>query len=452
MRKSNRPIWQRPSTWIAAPLLIVAAGITWLVTREALAAADVRSQLAEMRNAGRAVDNATLEANYEASTHKEGTNDWNEAIRLLCNMPASAAADDLPYVGGGTHTQELDPNQDWVHEPAAAKLLSRLAPAIDKLHAATRHPKPTWHPIHFNGLNTYLSALQNARTAVSVLQLDAEYSIRTGDTQRALRSIQDIYQVAEAYDTQFFSFCSYYAVNIRLSANASIRRSLYASVWSDEQLTTLRDLIATPLDIASGWPQLIDANLAATLASMDDPTQQPTRPSESLAQSWLTQLPSSKKSFIDETQAWRSIGDNDLKAMQASAERLEYHQNLAASHNTLPTVEQAIYHYYGTMPSIIIRAYKRLEDSRRFTTLALAIKQYQLREARWPKSLQQLASLEPAILGGLTTDGVRFGYQVDGDRAIVWTYDQRNEISSTPPTPAPDDSPLDIHSNLAVIR
>src|SRR5690606_25834757 len=94
---------------------------------------------------------------------------------------------------------EIVPGGRWDEEPAVAEFLQWMRPVIDDIQAATEYPTPVWQPIEFRGYSTLLEELQNSRSLVRLLSLDVEHALYHGESDRALRSLQAMQGVADAF-------------------------------------------------------------------------------------------------------------------------------------------------------------------------------------------------------------------------------------------------------------
>ena len=96
------------------------------------------------------------------------------------------------------------------------------------------------------------------------------------------------------------------------------------------------------------------------------------------------------------------------------------------------------------MPAVTAYAevFDRFETNRRLTYTSLAVKRYQVKNKRWPKSLSELADVGLVVNDWSTTDRQSFGYELNDDVAFVWSYgslDKKRVPSERPKPDAADD-------------
>ena len=79
----------------------------------------------------------------------------------------------------------------------------------------------------------------------------------------------------------------------------------------------------------------------------------------------------------------------------------------------------------------------RLEQTRRWTLTAIALRQYQQQHGSWPQQLSDLETLGLKFADYSNLKGEMFGYEVDGETAYLWQGNENNgegPINSTRPT------------------
>ena len=72
--------------------------------------------------------------------------------------------------------------------------------------------------------------------------------------------------------------------------------------------------------------------------------------------------------------------------------------------------------------SAYAEAFDRDEIGRRLTYTAIAIKRFQLKNQRWPKSVSELSGIGLVATDWTTSDGQAFGYEVGDGQAYLWSY------------------------------
>ncbi len=432
---NKQPLWKRPLFWICIPLMASVGGVVWYAAREGLAENEYRQKIAEMQAAGRPVSNADLDRLYNSNTSTEGSHEWNEAHYLLSVPGHKNESDRLPHIDIGPDTTEIDLATPWQYEKPAGELLAKYKPAIDQLHAAIeRRSTPVWSPIDFDGLSTPLWNIQNVYRTAKLLELETEYSLRTGDTERAVRAIGDIFASADSIDLTFAM--SLFSQNrIRLDGSAIIRRSLSAGNWTEEQIDSLAELTHQLTDLGKVWPAIIDNETAAIIATLESELPEPA----GLPQTFellRVSLPSSKLALLKSLEQLRGATANDLLAFQEDL--VEFQDSTSAKNQ--PNGE-----FFSWYPQLV-QSILNTENDRRLTQAAIAVKRFQLREGRWPEDLAELLVTDTSSESITSVDNKQFGYEVDAGAAYIWkhrTNDNNNVQSRLFPVPIPEERPKD---------
>ena len=175
---------------------------------------------------------------------------------------------ELPIVGNGKTLRTLEAGAKWEADALVDDFLEQARPLFDLLYDAAKYPTPVWQPMEFHGIETLLPELQDSRQIQRLLQLDFEHAIVHSDTERALRDLQAMQTTADAYDWNMFLVGQ--LVNIALHGlhHQSIQRSLYADVWSAEQLEQLMAQVRQPLPLEKSWNATIESEKVMSLSAV----------------------------------------------------------------------------------------------------------------------------------------------------------------------------------------
>ncbi len=408
----------RPALGLGLLCALLVMAIAWLSIREIRAAQQVQMALTEFRTAGIPTDNASAESKFLEQTYREGTRDWSEVLSLLGNSWVGSQGANLPYVGSGKIPVRLDANANWQQVDEAEKYLELVQPALERLPIAAEHPKPVWQPIQFHGYATLLGPIQDAGRVVSALALSAEVALHQGDSATALRDISLIKDTAEAFDWDVFLVTKTTSLAMEGTAFRMICRSLYSDPWTPAQLDTLRELANQPSDVPATWSSILDNEQAMLLATFyDDDALEVVFGREPRFVAQLLKIPSLQAAVLSRTAAWRDIAAGGLLDMLRRSRQLqkEFDQSRFPTIDDIATGRMSW--YSGAVTAIV-----RHEDARRLTLTAIAIKQFQLQQGRWPTRLGELESVSLTPDDWETVGCGAFGYEVDGETAYVWSY------------------------------
>lgn len=423
--RRQKTFWLRWPFWVTAiPLGMLLCSFLWLVIREIQASDRVAAELARIETAGQPTGNASLARWFSQHTHREGTTAWSEILALAVR-PWGGPSEQLPYVGPAAEPRQLDPQQPWPEQQVVGEYLRWMRPVIEQIHQANEYPVPVWQPVQFRGYLTQLEELHSARGVIRLLCLDVEHALYQGDSTRALRSLAAMRRTADAFDWQFAVVADLVPLTYRKIHQAMVRRSLSVDHWKDEQLRALAEQLAQPRELPQRWQRVVAGERAFASAAGAE-QQYWLDENQTWIVSLLMRIPSGRESILMSYRRLESLGDSGVEAL------VEHDWN--ALYGDLRHSPWSI-----LMPSFTsyARAIEREEDSRRFALTAVAIKRFQRHSGHWPEHLSQLQQVGLDSADWTTVSGGRFGYQVQDDAVLLWSYEPHDQtrVSSAPPQP-----------------
>ena len=418
------------------PLAIAVLFLCYFGYQESIAWGELKQKIAELRQAGEPLDDESMARHFEATTHKEGTKAWTEIIGLC--QAANNTASDLPIVGNGKLPLLLTPGSEWADEPRVSEYLVEIKPLLKRIQQTESFPKPVWMPIQFDGLQTLLPQIQESRNVARILDLDATHALYHKDGERALKDITAIQTVSESFNWRFCLVTNLVSIAITGVQRDVIQRSLAMNVWNDEQLKSLSEQVKQKYDVSRAWSSTIAGERAMIYIALNDRVSLKRYVDSTTIPTPIALLPIVPSTRLEILQAygdWEHLADAGEVGLSERAASSEKHQ--FAKHISLTNVYLGIF-----MPAIsaYTGAFDRLETSRRLTLTSIAIKRYQLKNLRWPKSLSELTDVGLILDDWTTTDKQKFGYEVDGEFACVWSNDYRNkQVPKLRPAPIDTD-------------
>lgn len=426
-------IVRRPPVWLLIPILGILSAVlavSWFGAKELMASQALKKQVAKMRAEGLPVDDRTMTTVYEERTHQEGSTKWIEAsdlVAILADQGQRALGiDHANTTVSDLSPNDLSPNIEWKDRSRTDAYLNSLQPAIELLKDASAAPKPIWHPIHFNGFSTLLPYSQRAREVANVLKYDAEYAIYISDTKRAIRDLELLLATSLANESDLLVVW-FVAQAINEMRWQFIQRSLFANVWSEDELQSVADLIGSPVDIARVWPRLIDSELAMSRSFFHDSDDAMWKMVFGESSAWWTRrfatLPTNQLAYTESTLLWRDVAEEGFDGAISRARELSRAQE--GQGNVLVDL-------LGGPRVNPLAQFLRSEDQRRLTMTAVAIKQFQLRNDTWPEQLSDLETLGSDAKVWSSVESGRFGYRVVDDQAVVWSLTKKPKGTSTP--------------------
>jgi hypothetical protein len=459
--KSQKPSWYSSNLrWYVVlavlPAMIAIVAVLFYGYREWDADQSLRSQKAEWAQSGVPYSNVSLKDWYTKRTHSEGTEDWLRILQLCHWGQGAAGTDRLPYLGSeGGYPISLIPGGDWPEEPLVASFLKEMEPVLQAIEKASVHPTPVRFPMMFDGVGTLLPYLQESRTVMRLLSLDFDYAYHHQDTKRALRDLDLMLATIQAFDSRETLVSELINIALRGMRTGAIRRSLTNSIWTDDELATLRKSIEIPEPHGERWKDVMIGERAIGLSAIESLRGNASEDSNlhqgSGSVGMLFPLtPSGEQIFLDYYERAINVPNSDLKTWQAAAAGVE--QSIDAARSSSAAV------WLGMLvPSVqaAVSAEIRTEVDRRWTQTAIVLRQYKNQKGEWPSRLRDLESLGLGLDDYSTVNGEVFGYEVVGKTAYLWTADPakwhvKQSISPTRPSKADyADSVQDSDDHLA---
>jgi len=416
------------------PIIFLFGVVCFIGYRETIASSELKAKLAEMREAGEPFDDESMAGFFEKTSHKEGTAAWQEILALT--QAANSLSSRLPIVGDRELPSDLRPSSEWPDQPRVAEFLQEVRPLIQRIYKADEFPKPVWMPIHFNGFGTLLEEVQESRSIARILYLDAFHALYHKEGDRVLKDIHALRSVAQAFDWDICFVSKMVSMHIRGMHLDAINRSLNMNVWNDEQLTELSNHVNQPYEASKAWKATLAGELGMAYPILNDIRQlRSVEDFESNPLLALPVMPSTKLTVIrayEDLQHCADAVDARIAEQAKSAEARFFGRNRTISQPNL---------FIGMfMPAVSAYAemFDRFETNRRLTYTSLAVKRYQLKNKRWPKSLSELADVGLVSNDWSTTDRQSFGYEPKDEMAYVWSYGNLDKKRVPSERPKPD--------------
>jgi hypothetical protein len=440
--KSQKPSWYSSNLrWYVVlailPAMIAIVAFLFYGYREWDAAQALRAQKAEWAQSGVPYNNVSLKDWYTKRTHSEGTEEWLRILQLSHWGSGAAGTDRLPYLGSeGEVLISLVPGGDWPEEPLVASFLKEMEPVLQAIEKASVHPTPVRFPMMFNGAGTLLEHLQVSRSVIRLLCLDFDYAYYHQDTKRALRDLDLMHLTIKAFDSRETLVSELINIALRGMRTGAIRRSLTNSIWTDDELATLRKSIEIPEPHGERWKDVMIGERAFGLSAIESMRRNPNEISDSGVSMLFPLTPSGEQIFLDYYERAINVPSSDLKTWQAAAEGVERTIDAARSSSAavwlgmlVPAVQAAV------------SAEFRVETDRRWTQTAIVLRQYKNQKGEWPSRLRDLEAMGLSLDDYSTVHGEVFGYEVVGKTAYLWTADPakwpvKQSISPTRPSKA----------------
>lgn len=379
----------------------------------------VQTELAMLGADGQPLDAASLLAQREGSQPRTDDISWrelDEAISFLEYQYGEAfqLVDDANTL--------VPPSQPWPAEKLAEDYHRDAAPLLKRLQellaTETRQQGPMQSFTQSSGYG--LSRWSGDK----LLLREFEFAYHNGDSAGAA-DLLEIYVDAKKAIT---------GNENSAPPDDVIHRSLEHDFWNADDLRRVRKLLSFHPDVEKQWRERLDSDLVQFLDNVrrvnaGDVSEFRHRPVQPFG--FAPTHVASYLCLYDRLDKIPAAGTKQhVLAVQAVNNRRVEEQakrtltSLSAIPFTSGQISRAValeVHYATAF------ALQQVEHRR--TVTAVAIKQFQLQEGRWPKSLSELTRVGLAAADWEMVDGIDFGYRVDADAkaARLWRYAERDD-------------------------
>lgn len=401
--------------------IVTGSAVTWQSQELHLANA-----LGEVIPEGDQNINLAMMAEYDRGTSYQSTAPWKSVL---------AASESLNRKYGGfmvlQHSENaLRSEQIFAPEEAwpAAELASRYAadarPIIERLDSLAGSADPIWVPTIFDGQQTTLYEVQHMREVARMLNYSFASAVHQGDPEHALRLVQVSDRLFGLDQDSVFVIEEL----VRLACHESMMRlaleSIAKNVWTPQQLGELERKITRQRDWDAKWKSVVRAGLLESMSILRSPVTVDASFQDLPA--LIDLAPSTLVGVADFHRELAAVPEAGTIGHQQQVEQL-YQRRVGASGSVqadqlfqfpslsgLWVTSMAMPSYQGLAATLV-----RQRQEHQFRQTTLAIRQFRIREDRWPDSLDEL-DLPPAA----TTDfrGISLDYRVREGKAILGTY------------------------------
>ncbi|TWT66360.1 hypothetical protein [Allorhodopirellula solitaria] len=400
------------------PLLIVGGLLLYGFSQQWFARHTVEAELANLHADGKPMNVATqlAERVHDSSLNKD--TQWKD-------LDAAVSFMQYKYDEAFRLLEETDglvpASEPWPAAQLAKDYHEEAVPLIDRMREllaethAEQGSSPTWLTVPVYGNGNW--------SGDNLLEQEFRYAYHEGDSAYAAELLELSVAAGKA------------AMGIENVAPPYelIHRSLEHDFWQADDLRRLRRLLSGHVDREVLWRQYLDNKLALFLdkiETLNESDHYDRRNSPNILPFGIasTEIARNLRMYSAYDRLQGAGTRQHVMAARAVSDRQE--KDLAraavAGLSSIPlATSSAITDFYFMDNRAEHLARDEMEQRR--TVTAVAIKQFQLQEGRWPRSLAELTQVGLASSDWKMVDGFDFGYQVDpgGQIARVWRFETR---------------------------
>ncbi len=400
--------------------ILLLSTVCLFVSNEYLASLQLQKDVAAIRDSMLPFDSLSFSQYFFNTTSQEQSTAWRDVLGALDPVDQWARDASKTYKLNNSYDIELlpapgvDGKVDWPDAASFEEYSLAVQPIINRIEELTLDPKPSWQPLDFQGFNTWLHDAQKSPTISRMLAVEFCHAVYIKNSNRALRALRLDAASMVAYDWQVISTTDSITCSRKLSLFKQIRASLAHDIWAQEQLDSISEIVGPEPDLAGRWYRTSATDRAMLLTSMgaNSGTMLSTY-------SWNekrgTILASRQLALLN--QATRNL-DAGNGGYQGLADRV---RASSLQFNVRPSKflsfflgEEGLQEWSGSSGSDENYAMlcELCENSRRLTRTAVAIKQCQLQNKRWPATLAELSDATLPRSDRMTLSAGPFEYRI----------------------------------------
>ncbi len=394
------------------PPIALIALLLWGGWEQFTAAQYVEAEISSLKASGEPADNVMLVAAQRDQTSIAGArdrNDLNVAIRMLDHKYSEA----LRVL---EDNEQLKPASDeWAAKPIAELYSAEAAPLIERMRNLLQRDRP--QPGDRIYWNTLVSHFSGNWLGDNLLLREFRLAYHNNNPERA----------ADLLELYIESGQEVWGGVMMDSLSFIIHRSLEHEFWTTESLAQVQQTLRDRKPNRTSWADQVASRRVALLTQVHaselygghNPRLSEIYPYEIASTHVARYL-----RFYDELERLSGEATREhywavedvIGEMNASRGEIAFESIAAIPLATCDTLGGQHYGSNWSMNSVI----SQMEDRRLQT--ALAIKQFQLQENRWPASLAELTRVGLAASDWKLVGDIDFGYRVDADgqTARLW--------------------------------
>ena len=420
------------------PPLLVIALIAYGIYRDASITGDVEAELDRLSKANVMQDLHEVTVSFDNRLDHTHSKSWSDVLQATVWLDYIAEEIESPLLYGGTGKND----GDWNSIDLQRRWKESAAPVLKMVHSmveeAQANSDPAWQPFIFSE-GTPLHAVSNSRKIMKLLETEFRVAAADGDSAKAMKSLRAMSGVIRAFDWQIGIGCETHHQIQRRFQRVIINESLAMDLWkTNQQLEQLRDMLADTHSTENRWQTTWNQTYAYTLSNWETPA------------SFLTAMHA-------EHAILPGVKNAALESLRTCSQATVTNEQGVTSRVGTAAYAQAVYQrqqadsqrpIHIAQPSVVAIPYANQDKNhadldnatrlasqlaldqiqRRWTLTAIAVKQFKIKENRWPRKLSELESVGHSAADSIAVGNSRFKIRQLDDEVTVWTAKIRSEF------------------------
>lgn len=385
-------------------------------------------ELHKFANEGQPTDNEAIAELYSSRTSAQHTEAWLNLFETLQSAEFEKLYVGVPLLDRAIEDQapfRLVTAKDWEFASVCESFVSESSELIEEVRLLAAAPVPVQFPIYFQSMDTLLPEVQSIRQVALVIFVDSQVAINLRDDQRATQDIVTLYRLANLVEVIPSTICNVVATAIRRQALQAVQACIEIDLLQDDQLQQIDGIIQDYCEIGNRWHDAMSAELGLCLPVFTNPA---------IALKSDIRIPARGHDavyFIGLMRRAMQIDTDNWSEFRRAAVKLD--EDTAASHASwLQSTDRLLSGLFAPAFESLATLWIGEAQLHRQARLAIAIRLYAHRFDKLPSTLEGL----PSAVARLHPFGNRpFGYELDGEQAVLWGFDLTTDTVRTPVSP-----------------
>lgn len=460
----NQPSNRGCLTWAAWLLATVGALVFFLVvyfiSRERTARFELSAKLERLAAQGMPIDDATMLQYHHQLTSSEHTQAWLLVLQKLTSRDFEQASAGIPELDPSVHGQIPGPDESWnsASTPIENTTINPVDPNVvladqDKVRLfltstttlhndlstlAKKHLDPNVKPVrlitHFESINTTLNTTQSMREAARLLSLRGKVAIFDRDSAQVRDCIESLLGCAAALQGEPLLVSQLVVIAVESMAIELLKQGLKHNALDEPDLLALAPRFANKIEISPQWRIALNGERGISLPVFANPNL--------VGEENATKIPIRAHDaiyFLDFMERAVSIKTDDVERFATEIKATEQALEEMSRSGILRSFDTILTNLMAPSINAAGNAFIRQAMENRIATIGIGIRLFEMQNGRLPNSLDELGTLvidgtklDPAALA--PPGGKPFGYQLDGQEALLWGFDVF-QTASTPDEP-----------------
>ncbi len=421
--------------FVVLPLSLIVLLVLLWYGRESSGARRLKARLDAIVKQGDPIDDDSMDSFYKDRTDPTNTKAWLAVFATMASEDFKAFKNGVPYVGIEPE-QPILPEGEWEEEQVSVAFVERWKTLFSEVIRLAVDAKPVRFPIDFDSFSTLLVNTQETRNVAALLVLQGRVGLRARDSALVRECIDALIGLSHVNAGEPLLVSQMVTYAIDGLALGLLKDALEYDVLNEPDLHLLLPKVLAAIHIGGDWKGVISGERAMALPIFSNPNK-----ARSLG---VTPVPGRSRDaifFLDLTQSVMDIPTEDLSDFNAKLLEAEAKFIRQAQAGWLSQIDAILTMQITPAFGAAGAAFVRRALQHRIAALAIGLRLYEDKYARFPDSLGDLSELNLDTKVLSPTQDRSFGYRRKDGGATLWGSSLKDAF--TIPAEPPEVSEVD---------